>query len=177
MKVFHAEPDRLKWYQNNILTGQGEKKGTKELFFKVTEKGFEKMDMLQEVTAKPQQVIVGTDVEKLDAKNFVEIKDGEVVGFVEKPITTKVGEQTVKVETKDRFGNKKVTEVPVEVIYGDSIMFFGTWYGGTNVKSIITLNHEDNTLSTIGSEGPVHTQFKNEQYMGLAVFGKDGKEK
>ena len=49
----------------------------------MTEKGFEKMDMLQEVTAKPQQVIVGTDVEKLDAKNFVEIKDGEVVGFVE----------------------------------------------------------------------------------------------
>ncbi|MDF4730696.1 putative mucin/carbohydrate-binding domain-containing protein, partial [Vibrio parahaemolyticus] len=90
---------------------------------------------------------------------------------------TKIGEQKVKVETKDRFGNKKVTEVPVEVIYGDSIMFFGTWYGGTNVKSIITLNHEDKKLSTIGSEGPVHTQFKNEQYMGLAVFGKDGKEK
>ena len=26
------------------------------------------MDMLQEVTAKPQQVVVGTDVEKLDSK-------------------------------------------------------------------------------------------------------------
>ncbi len=26
VKVFHAEPDRLKWYQNNTLTGQGEKK-------------------------------------------------------------------------------------------------------------------------------------------------------
>ena len=29
VKVFHAEPDRLKWYQNNNLTGQGEKKGQK----------------------------------------------------------------------------------------------------------------------------------------------------
>ena len=55
VKVFHAEPNRLKWYQNNNLTGQGEKKGTKELFFKVTEKGFERMDMLQEVKALPQK--------------------------------------------------------------------------------------------------------------------------
>ena len=23
VKVFHAEPDRLKWYQNNSLAGQG----------------------------------------------------------------------------------------------------------------------------------------------------------
>ena len=35
------------------------------------------MDMLQEVTAKPQQVVVGTDVEKLDPKAFVEVKDGK----------------------------------------------------------------------------------------------------
>ena len=56
-------------------------------------------------------------------------------------------------------------------------MFFGTWHGGTNIKSIITLNHEDKKLSTVGSDGPVHTQFKGEQYMGLSVFGKDGKEK
>ncbi|MEQ5978186.1 putative mucin/carbohydrate-binding domain-containing protein [Bacillus cereus] len=177
VKVFHAEPVRLKWYQNNTLTGQGEKKGAKELFFKVTEKGFERMDMLQEVTVKPQQVIVGTDVEKLDAKNFVEIKDGEVVGFVEKPNTTKIGEQKVKVETKDRFGNKTVTEVPVEVIYGDSIMFFGTSYGGTNIKSVVTLNHEEKKFSTTGAEGAAHTSFKDEKYMGMTVYDKDGKEK
>ena len=42
----------------------------------MTEKGFERMDMLQ-VTAKPQQVVVGTDVEKLDSKAFVEVKDGK----------------------------------------------------------------------------------------------------
>ncbi|OJD67088.1 wall-associated protein [Bacillus sp. N35-10-4] len=177
VKVFHAEPDRLKWYQNNTLTGQGEKKGAKELFFKVTEKGFEKMDMLQEVTAKPQQVVVGTDVEKLDAKNFVEVKDGEVIGFVEKPNTTTIGEQKVKVETKDRFGNKKVTEVPVEVIYGDSIMFFGTWHDGTNIKSIMTLNHEEKKFSATNSEGPMHTSFADEKYMEMTVYDKSGKEK
>ncbi|HDX9641512.1 TPA: putative mucin/carbohydrate-binding domain-containing protein [Bacillus mobilis] len=177
VKVFHAEPDRLKWYQNNTLTGQGEKKGAKELFFKVTEKGFERMDMLQEVTAKPQQVVVGTDIEKLDAKNFVDVKDGEVVGFVEKPNTAKIGEQKVKVETKDRFGNKQVTEVSLEVIYGDSIMFFGTWHGGTNIKSIVTLNHEDKKFSTTNSEGPMHTSFADEKYMEMTVYDKDGKEK
>ncbi|SHM40791.1 Putative mucin or carbohydrate-binding module [Bacillus sp. bc15] len=177
VKVFHAEPDRLKWYQNNTLTGQGKKKGTKELFFKVTEKGFEKMDMLQEVTAVPQKVVIGTDVEKLEAKDFVQVKDGEVIGVVEKPITTKIGEQKVKVETKDRFGNKKVTEVPLEVIYGDSIMFFGTSYGGTNIKSVVTLNHEEKKFSTTDSEGPMHTSFADEKYMAMTVYDKDGKEK
>ncbi|MGQ7872837.1 putative mucin/carbohydrate-binding domain-containing protein [Bacillus sp. 1A] len=177
VKVFHAEPDRLKWYQNNNLTGQGEKKGTKELFFKVTEKGFERMDMLQEVTAKPQQVVVGTNVEKLDVKNFVEIKDGEVIGFVEKPNTSKIGEQKVKVETKDRFGNKQVTEVRLEVIYGDSIMFFGTGYNGSNIKSVVTLNHEEKKLNTIGTEGPTHSHFINKKYMGLTVYDQEGKEK
>ncbi|HDR5363641.1 TPA: wall-associated protein [Bacillus anthracis] len=177
VKVFHAEPDRLKWYQNNNLTGQGEKKGTKELFFKVTEKGFEKMDMLQEVITVPQKVVIGTAVEKLNAKDFVQVKDGEVVGFVEKLNTTKIGEQKVKVETKDRFGNKKVTEVPVEVIYGDSIMFFGTWHDGTNIKSIVTLNHEEKKFSTTDSEGPMHTSFVDEKYMGMTVYDKDGKEK
>ncbi|MDR0170398.1 putative mucin/carbohydrate-binding domain-containing protein [Bacillus paranthracis] len=177
VKVFHAEPDRLKWYQNNNLIGQGEKQGTKELFFKVTEKGFERMDMLQEVTAKPQTVVVGTEIEKLDAKNFVEVKGGEVVGFAEKPNTTKIGKQTVKVETKDRFGNKQITEVPVEVIYGDSIMFFGTWHDGTNIKSIVTLNQEEKKFSTTDSEGPMHTSFADEKYMGMNVYDKDGKEK
>ncbi|TCJ81564.1 UNVERIFIED_ORG: carbohydrate-binding protein (putative mucin) [Bacillus cereus] len=177
VKVFHAEPDRLKWYQNNTLTGQGEKKGAKELFFKVTEKGFERMDMLQEVTAKPQQVVVGTGVEKLDAKNFVEVKDGEVIGFVGKPNTTTIGEQKVKVETKDRFGNKQVTEVPLEVIYGDSIMFFGTWHGGTNIKSIVTLNHEEKKFSTTNSEGPMHTSFADEKYMGMTIYEESGKMK
>ncbi|WP_156573350.1 putative mucin/carbohydrate-binding domain-containing protein [Bacillus luti] len=177
VKVFHAEPDRLNWYQNNNLTGQGEKKGTKELFFKVTEKGFERMDMLQEVTAKPQTVVVGTEIEKLDAKNFVEVKGGEVVGFAEKPNTTKIGKQTVKVETKDRFGNKQITEVPVEVIYGDSIMFFGTSYGGSNIKSIVTLKHEEKKFSTTDSEGPMHTSFKDEKYMAMVVYDKDGQEK
>ncbi|MDA1778310.1 M60 family metallopeptidase [Bacillus cereus group sp. BY9-3LC] len=175
VKIYQKEFDRFKVYKKNEFIDA--KYGVNEVFFKVTAQGFERMEAQQEVTAKPQQVVVGTEVEKLDAKNFVEVKDGEVIGFVEKPNTTTLGKRTVKVETKDHFGNKKVTEVPVEVIYGDSIMFFGTWHGGTNIKSIITLNHEDKKLSTVGSDGPVHTQFKGEQYMGLSVFGKDGKEK
>ena len=65
------------------------------------------MDMLQEVITVPQKVVIGTNAEKLNAKDFVQVKDGEVVGFVEKLNTTKIGEQKVKVETKDRFGNKK----------------------------------------------------------------------
>jgi hypothetical protein len=177
VKVYHAESNRLNWYQNNNFIGQGKAKVEKEFLFKVTEKGFERMEAQQEVTAVPQKVVIGTEVEKLDVKDFVQVKDGEVIGFVEKPNTTKIGEQKVKVETKDRFGNKKVTEVPVEVIYGDSIMFFGTSYGGTNIKSVVTLNHEEKKFSTTDSAGKMHTSFADEKYMGMAVYDKDGKEK
>ncbi|EPC06231.1 putative mucin/carbohydrate-binding domain-containing protein [Bacillus cereus] len=177
VKVFHAEPSRLKWYQNNALVDQGNAKNKKEKLFQITPQGFEFKDGLQEVTAVPQKVVVGTDVEKLEAKNFVQVKDGEVSGFAEKPNTSKIGEQKVKVETKDRFGNKKVTEVPLEVIYGDSIMFFGTSYGGTNIKSVVTLNHEEKKFGTTDSEGKMHTSFADEKYMGMTVYDKDGKEK
>lgn len=176
LQVYHEYPQFLTWYKNNKLI---EEKGTyqEEKLFKITPEGFELKESLQEVTAKPQQVVVGTEIEKLDAKNFVEVKGGEVVGFAEKPNTTKIGKQTVKVETKDRFGNRQITEVPVEVIYGDSIMFFGTWHDGTNIKSIVTLNHEEKKFSTTDSEGPMHTSFADEKYMGMTVYDKDGKEK
>ncbi|MGH0598762.1 putative mucin/carbohydrate-binding domain-containing protein [Bacillus mycoides] len=177
VKVYHAESSRLHWYQKDLYVGEGNSKEIKELVFKITENGFERLDGEQTVKANPQKVVIGTDVEKLEAKNFVEVKDGEVVGFVEKPNTSKIGEQKVKVETKDRFGNKKVTEVPLEVIYGDSIMFFGTSYGGTNIKSVVTLNHEEKKFGTTDSEGKMHTSFADEKYMGMTVYDKDGKEK
>ncbi len=79
------------------------------------------------------------DVDKLDPKEFVQVKDGEVVGFVEKPNTSKIGEQKVKIETKDAFGNKKITEVPLEVIYGDSLVFHAN---DNAIRSVVTLQHD-----------------------------------
>ncbi len=177
IKVYHIQPEYLEWYDDNKRVDKGQAKNKKEKLFKITPQGYELIHGLQEVTAVPQKVVIGTDAGKLEAKNFVQVKDGEVVGFVEKPNTTKIGEQKVKVETKDRFGNKKVTEVPLEIIYGDSIMFFGTWHSGTNIKSIVTLNHEEKKFSTTDSEGAMHTSFADEKYMGMTVYDKDGKEK
>ncbi|HFK1689434.1 putative mucin/carbohydrate-binding domain-containing protein [Bacillus paranthracis] len=177
VKVFHAEPDRLKWYQNNSLAGQGKAKVEKELFFKVTEKGFERMETLQEVKAVPQKVVIGTDVEKINAKNFVEVKDGEVVGFVEKPNTTKIGEQKVKVETKDRFGNKKVTEVPLTVTYGDSLLVYGLSYRDGDLKSIVTLHHDTKKLSATDTKNLIHDYFKDEKYFEFILYDKEGRVK
>ncbi|MDA2703010.1 M60 family metallopeptidase [Bacillus cereus] len=177
VKVFHAELDRLKWYQNNSLAGQGKAKVEKELFFKVTEKGFERMETLQEVKAVPQKVVIGTDVEKINAKNFVEVKDGEVVGFVEKPNTTKIGEQKVKVETKDRFGNKKVTEVPLTVTYGDSLLVYGLSYRDGDLKSIVTLHHDTKKLSATDTKNLIHDYFKDEKYFEFTLYDKEGRVK
>ncbi len=164
----------MNWYQGNKFIDQGKGEAEQELLFKVTEKGFERMEAQQEVTAVPQQVVIGTNAEKLDAKQFVEVKDGEVVGFVENPDTTKLGEQKVKVETKDRFGNKKVTEVPLEVIYGDSIVYQGV----SNVtRSIVTLNHDEKKLHATFTNDTIHYRFVNEQYIGLTIYDRDGKEK
>ncbi|MBS9802875.1 M60 family metallopeptidase [Bacillus toyonensis] len=174
VKVYHAESDRFNWYQNNDFIGQGKAKVEKELLFKVTEKGFERMEAQQEVTAVPQKVVIGTEVEKLDVKNFVQVKDGEVVGFVEKPDTTKIGEQKVKVETKDRFGNKKVTEVPLEVIYGDSLVFQGD---GNNTRSIVTADHNTKKLQATFTDAKVHYRFENEKYMGITLYDQNGNEK
>ena len=174
VKVFHAEPDRLKWYQNNTLVDQGKAKNKKEKFFKITPQGFELKGSLQEVTAKPQQLVVGTDVEELDPKAFVEVKDGEVVGFVGKPDTTKIGEQTVEVETKDMFGNKQVTEVPLEVTYGDSIAYVGY---NNEIASVVTLKHEEKKLHATDMDEQIHEYFDKEQYMGITLYDGNGTEK
>ncbi|MHA2888004.1 putative mucin/carbohydrate-binding domain-containing protein [Bacillus cereus] len=177
VKVFHAEPDRLKWYQNNTLVDQGKAKNKKEKLFQITEQGFELKDSLQEVTAKPQKVVVGMDVDKLDPKEFVQVKDGEVVGFAEKPNTSKIGEQKVKVETKDRFGNKKVTEVPLIVTYGDSLLVYGLSYRDGDLKSIVTLHHDTKKLSATDTKNLIHDYFKDEKYFEFTLYDKEGRVK
>ncbi|EDZ51942.1 wall-associated protein [Bacillus cereus AH1134] len=177
VKVFHAEPDRLKWYQNNTLVDQGKAKNKKEKLFQITEQGFELKDSLQEVTAKPQKVVVGMDVDKLDLKEFVQVKDGEVVGFAEKPNTSKIGEQKIKVETKDRFGNKKVTEVPLTVTYGDSLLVYGLSYRDGDLKSIVTLHHDTKKLSATDTKNLIHDYFKDEKYFEFTLYDKEGRVK
>ncbi|PFL42282.1 putative mucin/carbohydrate-binding domain-containing protein [Bacillus thuringiensis] len=174
VEVYHAESERLNWYQNNEFVGKGKGEVEQKLYFKITEHGFERMEAQQEVTAVPQKVVIGTEAEKLDVKNFVQVKDGEVVGFVEKPDTTKIGEQKVKIETKDRFGNKKVTEVPLEVIYGDSLVFQGD---GNNTRSIVTADHNTKKLQATFTDAKVHYRFENEKYMGITLYDQNGNEK
>ncbi|OQR54196.1 putative mucin/carbohydrate-binding domain-containing protein [Bacillus sp. CDB3] len=176
VKVFHAEPDRFSWYQNDKLVNPAENRNKKEKFFKITPQGFELKNSLHEVIALPQTVVVGADAEKLDAKNFVQVKDGEVVGFVEKPTTTKIGKQTVKVETKDRFGNKQVTEVPLEVIYGDSLVFKGLNHG-TDIKSIVTMQHDQKKFSATADSNQAHYYFKEETYFEFTLLDQEGNEK
>ncbi len=119
-------------------------------------------------------MVIGTNSETLDAKKFVEVKGGEVVGFVGMLDTSKISKQTAKVETKDRFGNKKVTVVPVEVTYGDSIVYQGV----SNVtRSIVTLNHDEKKLHATFTNDTIHYRFVNEQYIGLTIYDGNGNEK
>ena len=166
VKVYHAESSRLHWYQKDVYVGEGKSKEIKELVFKITENGFERLDGEQTVKANPRQVVIGTNSETLDAKNFVEVQGGEVVGFVGNRYD-KNWSAKVKVETKDRFGNKKVTEVPVEVTYGDSLVYQGV---SDVTRSIITLNHAEKKLHATFTNDEIHYRFVNEQYIGLTIY-------
>ena len=49
--MYHAESDRFNWYQNDNFIGQGKAKVETNLFFNITEKGFERTEGIQEVKA------------------------------------------------------------------------------------------------------------------------------
>lgn len=95
------------------------------------------------------------------------MKDGEVVGFVEKPDTAKIGEQKVKVETKDRFGNKKVMEVSLEVTYGDSIVYKGY---NDDIASVVTLKHDEKKFHVTDMDSQIHKYFNQEPIHGDHVI-------
>ena len=80
----------------------------------------------------------------------------------------------MKVETKDRFGNKKVTEVPVEVTYGDSLVYQGV---SDVTRSIVTLNHAEKKLHATFTNEEIHYRFVNEQYIGLTIYDQNGNKK
>ncbi|TKI89725.1 wall-associated protein, partial [Bacillus cereus] len=71
-------------------------------------------------------------------------------------------------------GNKKVTEVSLEVMYGDSIVYQGV---ADVTRSIVTLNHDAKKLHATFTDGEIHYRFVNEQYIGLTVYDQNGTEK
>jgi hypothetical protein len=176
MKVHHSEPSRLKMYQQNNPTGQGQGQA-QATFWKITPQGFKKLDGLVEVKAVPQQITIGTKAEQVDAKNFVEAVNGgtiESAKFIGTPNFLKTGKQIVKVEATDNYGNKKVIEVPVTVTYGDSIAFLGL---GNAERSVVTLHHDTKKLSVTATNSAIHSYFPDETYMAMIVYDKNNNEK
>ncbi|MBG9580669.1 hypothetical protein ABE42_16015, partial [Bacillus thuringiensis] len=58
--------------------------------------------------------------------------------------------------------------------YGDSIVYQGV----ANVtRSIVTLNNEEKKLHATFTDDEIHYRFVNEQYIGLTIYDKNGKEK
>ncbi|GGE71559.1 M60 family metallopeptidase [Priestia taiwanensis] len=171
IKVHHSESDRLKVYQQNNLTQQGKAQAT---FWEVTPQGFRQIDSLVEVKAVPQNVVIGAT---MDAKDFVEVVGGgtlEYAKFVRTPNFSKVGKQTVNVETKDVYGAKKVIDVPVTVTYGDSIVFTGL---GDVERSVMTLHHDTKKFHVTGGSSQIHSYFPDEIYMAVTVYDKNNNEK
>ncbi len=126
---------------------------------------------------KIQNVEIGTTYDEKKAKELVQNlgKGVKTTGVImqDKP---EVGEKTVKVEIMDEKGNKNFIPVVVNIGYGDSLVFKGLNYD-TNIKSIVTLQHDQKKFSAMADSNPVHYYFKEDTYFEFSLLGQNGNEK
>lgn len=128
---------------------------------------------------KIQNVVIGTTYDEKKAKELVQNlgKGVKTTGVIiqGKP---EVGEKTVKVEIIDEKGNKNLIPVVVNVSYGDSLVFKGLNYiDDGDVKSIVTLQHDQKKFSAMANSNQVHSYFKEDTYFEFVLLGSNGKEK
>ena len=71
----------------------------------------------------------------------------------------------------DEKGNKNFIPVVVNIGYGDSLVFKGLNYD-TNIKSIVTLQHDQKKFSAMADSNPVHYYFKEDTYFEFSLLGK-----
>ena len=70
-----------------------------------------------------------------------------------------------------------MTEVPLAVTYGDSLLVYGLNYTDGDLKSIVTLHHDTKKISATDTKNLIHDYFKDEKYFEFTLYGKDGREK
>ncbi|WP_165005008.1 MULTISPECIES: Rib/alpha-like domain-containing protein [unclassified Enterococcus] len=127
-------------------------------------------------------VSLGTDL-STRLKQFIEVQlngeilapedyDAELVGTVS---TTRVGRQTIRINVTPKNASvSQIVSVPVTVVWGDSIVFGGSFLMVTSTVAAFTLHH-GMTPSISASFGRgttnfVNTQFMNQRYYDFSWF-------
>ena len=67
-----------------------------------------------------------------------------------------------------------MTEVPLEVTYGDSIVYIGY---NDDVTSVVTLKHDDKKFHATDMDSEIHEYFNKELYMGITHMMEKEKRK
>ena len=67
-----------------------------------------------------------------------------------------------------------MTEVSLEVTYGDSIAYVGF---DNKIASVVTLKHDDKKFHATDMDSQIHKYFNKELYMGITLYDGEGKEK
>ncbi|MGG0257142.1 M60 family metallopeptidase [Bacillus toyonensis] len=123
--------------------------------------------------AVPQNVEIGSRAEDQDSSKFVTnlTSSAKTTGKMDVN-TSKIGDSVAKVEIEDQNKGKNTITVPVNVVYGDSLVFqgIGNWNSAT-----VTLNHKSKRLTAVteNENSVIHNFFPN-QYYSLTVFNSDG---
>ncbi|MBJ6949837.1 hypothetical protein JG666_21485, partial [Vibrio cholerae] len=65
-------------------------------------------------------------------------------------------------------------EVPLEVTYGDSIVYKGY---NDDIASVVTLKHDEKKFHVTDMDSQIHKYFNQELYMGITLYDGEGKEK
>ncbi|EJR89627.1 M60 family metallopeptidase [Bacillus cereus] len=124
-------------------------------------------------TPIPQTVEVGFDETGFDPNNLVKNlpHNIKITGKIDMKPIAEAGSSVAKVEIIDQIGNKNMVFVPINGIYGDSILFQGlsNWNSAT-----LTIDHAKKQLKAIspGKNEIIHPYFSN-SYYSFKVYDKD----
>ncbi|MCV5404089.1 hypothetical protein OFM88_31530, partial [Escherichia coli] len=77
------------------------------------------------------------------------------------------------VEIVDAEGNVNAIPVPVNVLYGDSMVFKTYW----NTNSVLTLNHKDKKFNTTLLRNILDHNYRNQKYVGVTIYDANGNKK
>lgn len=160
---------RLDRYQDNSLL---EKDSDKKYWYKMTEKGWEEIDLSPKVTPKTGVFKLGLPIDPNSLisndsmSNELPIKKVEYIKQPDysSPDTT---EAIVKVTNEiDLSTTVNVENIKIEG--GNAVKFFGQ--GGTTAYQIIVPDPDTQKISVLGKSGYLHSYFPNELYISISQY-------
>ncbi|EMW5404130.1 hypothetical protein AAFA94_002681 [Enterococcus faecalis] len=149
--------------------------------------GFKSIPKTINVDVIPQETTLGKpiDINKDNLKNFFTLTSGDdvIVESIENGVDYySVGKKTIVVKLKDKYNNEKKVEIPVNVKWGNSVVYGSYDYGANGRTSAAFTLYTESTPTIVASQGQnddnlaIHSNFPNQQYYTFNWFDLSNKQ-